>query len=152
MRKICHYSLLEVMLVMALFGILSNGALQMYYHGRSATMRQIRQADLLVSLDNLTAAWRDFAARAGRVSACTPGHLDFINGGSASIVDGRLLLKVNGWNRVLALPEGYGICVHKEDDIAGGHLLVLDIYEPGSANNVRKDRFFRIVACEEGEE
>ncbi|MBN2640500.1 MAG: hypothetical protein JXR78_02485 [Victivallales bacterium] len=152
MKRINHYTLLEVIIVIPIFAIIGNATLYLYYQGQQATFSQQRQSELICSLDTLTSDWRRFAAHAGAVLECEPEKIIFTEGGEATFEHGRILLSCPDFQRAQALPNKYKARFRHEPEpqAAGRSLLILEIYEPGAKKNIRDERFFRIVAREGG--
>jgi hypothetical protein len=150
MKRIQNYTIIEVIIVLPIFAIITNAALYLYYQGQQATFSQQRQAELICSLDTLTSDWRRFAAHAGAIRECEPEKIIFTQGGEATFKNGRILLSSHDFQRAQALPKKYKARFRHEpaSQAREDSLLILEIYEPGAKKAIRDERFFRIVARE----
>jgi len=145
-RKYCNYTIVEMMMVIAIIGILMNAALYFYYHGQQTTMRQINQAFQLQSVGILTPRWREFVAANGDAVEITAGKILFRNGSRAIINGNQLSLISPTGSKTFALPGKAVIRFQQETPAGEAPLLVLYLYETGSRKAVAEDKFIRIVA------
>jgi len=135
------YSLVEMLLVVAIFGFLLNAATLLFVDGSRICRDAIRDADFIRTVSILRGEWRKFIKDSKGIFQTEGNVLGSDSGNFAKFADGRIFLQSPRGTRGFILPKGCSARFFSED----GALAPCAVLELSYGKNIKR----RIVAAYE---
>jgi len=146
------FTLVEMLVAMAILGMLTNAALRFYYDGSRFARLSAERAQLLRVVPSVQTAWRQLVHARAAALRVTSKQVDFADRSSARVDRNRLFFTNAGHTRSFALPRNATAEFAQETGSGEASFLVLRLNTVKAPGQPEKTWSLRLVAAFKPEE
>jgi len=141
-----HYTIVEAMIAIAIFVVVTTLALRFYYDSNRLARRHAEKAQAVLFAQQISQEWRAFVHRRPGVFLIEPNQIVFSDRSTISVRDQQISFNDNGQPKVWALPRGATVVFHQETPPGEAPLLVLELIAVRTPEQRADTYKFRLVA------